>query len=226
MLQLTHASAVNGVAIFSPDGRKLGISIGNTWARLQLLFAPVDGSHLEPVLPDTSFCVMDWSRDGRYLIGDGSCAESLYCIQYIDLHANMKPIPVVKKPFVTERPVLSPNGKWVAYNSRETGRDEVYISAFPGPGRTLRISNSGGFMPEWRPDGTTLYYLRDPHTIMSARVTDASAFAFARPKVLFELGQEIVLFRVARGGDRFLLQTAAPSYSPLRLVVNWEKLMK
>lgn len=131
--------------------------------------------------------------------------------------------------------VFSPDGRWVAYLSRETGEWETYVAPFPGPGRSWQISNGGGFMPRWRADGKEILYLSGggPYygKLMAAEVTlgkdrvDVGAVRF-----LFDLpwvGPRI-MHDITPDAERILAlaQQPATASAPLTLIVNWPALLK
>ena len=147
-----------------------------------------------------------------------------------------KPIPLVQSEFIGNGQ-LSPDGKWLAYNSRDFGRLEVYIVAFaPGSGKPpagkWQISSPGGSQPRWRADTKELFYLAPDRKLMAVDVrATATSFDRGTPKALFEVPS---LMRVNEGnvfgyapspdGKRFLFTTAAGENGeapPLTVVVNW-----
>jgi hypothetical protein len=128
-------------------------------------------------------------------------------------------------------PVLSPNGKWIAYVSTESGRSNVYVQPFdagspPGPGK-WQISVGGGSQPAWRADGKELFYLSPNNVLMAVAVTSGATFTYDRSVPLFD-----TRLRTLRGprndyatrdGNRFLFRVPAQAgpASPLHVVVNW-----
>ncbi len=139
------------------------------------------------------------------------------------------------KPFVTgpadeTNPRISPDGKWLAYQSNETGPAEVYVRPIPGPGARIPVSVGGGTLPRWSPDGRTLYY-RSPTHFMAARLATAGPLDVVRRDALFPdiymkegEGQGWDIFP---NGKEFVFLKGAPS-SPAKImvVVNWQQLMK
>jgi len=82
-----------------------------------------------------------------------------------------KPYAFLSTPFNEQGGVFSPDGRWVAYQSNESGRDEIYVRPFPGPGGQWQVSTAGGSDPRWRPDGKELYYLAPDLKLMAAAVS-------------------------------------------------------
>jgi Tol biopolymer transport system component len=97
----------------------------------------------------------DWSPDGRYILYVSQSPATARDVWALPLEgADRKPFPVVQTPAEERNGRFSPNGKWVAYGSNETGHEEVFVKPFPGPGTALRASTGGGRLPYWRRDGT------------------------------------------------------------------------
>ncbi len=120
---------------------------------------------------------------------------------------------------------FSPNGRWIAYASDETGRSEVYIRAFQGSGETRRVSNGGGRTPRWRGDGKELFYLtldKEPG-IVAAGLDAASAELTGTQQTLFQSSAPVRDFDVAKDGQRFLLNSEVPAShrTLVNVVVNW-----
>jgi hypothetical protein len=141
-----------------------------------------------------------------------------------------KPYPFLSTAFAEQNGVFSPDGKWVAYQSNESGRDEVYVRPFPGPGGQWQVSTGGGSVPRWRADGKELYYLAPDFKLMAAAVAvQGASFAPGTPEALFQtraattgIGDSRQPYDVARDG-RFLIDTELESAStePIHLLQNW-----
>jgi eukaryotic-like serine/threonine-protein kinase len=173
----------------------------------------------------------DWSRDGRRIIIDvysgGSTKLDLW---WLPLDGDRKPAPYLQTPFNEAHGRLSPDGKWLAYASDETGRSEIYAQSFPTPGGKVLISTNGGDQPRWRGDGKELYYLTLDRKLMSVEVTAGATFESGTPKVLFQTRTPAVgllAFRnhyaVMPDGRKFLVVTVPEDMStgPLVMVLNW-----
>ena len=125
--------------------------------------------------------------------------------------------------------VFSPDGKWVAYTSRESGRSEVYLTNFPQPRSKWQVSVHGGSEPKWRSDGRELFYVAPQHKLMSVEVRQKSTFQAGVPRELFrmvipDLGPSFPSnYEVVDQGQRFLVNTLVPNApsSPISVVVNW-----
>jgi eukaryotic-like serine/threonine-protein kinase len=146
-------------------------------------------------------------------------------------------LPSRQTPCLERYPVFSPDGRWIAYATDESGRDEVYVQRYPGSGRQL-VSSAGGVAPVWAPDGRELFYsVARPNGLemMAVDVTIGSTFTAGRPHRLFE-GPfpprfPLRAYDVAPDGSRFLMVGLAkspptPPITQLVVVFNWHEELK
>jgi hypothetical protein len=164
-----------------------------------------------------------WSSDGRFLLYMTSPRGSTPDIWVLPLFGDRKPFPFIEEPFFELAGQFSPDGRWVAYNSNETGRSEVYVVPFPGPGGKTRISTAGGDNARWRRDGKEIFYL-ERNTLMAAAVTaNGSRFEVRTVQRLFEVPtvDGYWPYDVSPDGQRLLVNTMSELVSPLTVVVNW-----
>jgi Tol biopolymer transport system component len=138
----------------------------------------------------------------------------------------------VTGPFDQRGPVFSPDGRWIAYTSNETGRDEVYVQAYPGPGSKSQISTGGGSQPVWSRDGRELYY-RGERQLLAVSVQLSPTFSAGDRRRLFDDTYEIEHrddrnYDVSVDGKRFLmLKVERPASSAqLTVVLNWTEELK
>ncbi len=121
---------------------------------------------------------------------------------------------------------FSPDGRWIAYLSSETGRPEIYVAAFPGPGGRRQVSTAGGRQPKWRADGKELFYLDLGRQLMAVPVRTDGGFETGTPQPLFRTSSRrtnIPQYDVFPDGQRFLINTivAEKASTPATLVQNW-----
>ena len=123
---------------------------------------------------------------------------------------------------------FSSDGKWVAYVSNESGRDEVYVQSFPASGGKWQVSTNGGFTPRWRGDGKELFYIAPDRKIMSVEVkAGATIFEVSSPRGLFEAPVDAPAgtnrYDISPDGQRFLVNAPAEntSSSSMTVVLNW-----
>ena len=215
--------------VWSPDGRALAFSAeGEDKGRLAIFLKELGGAAEERVLPKTAprAFVEDWSRDGRFLLY-GAGAGGRDGLWAIPLSGERKPFPVVQSSFPKDEPHLSPDGRWLTFLSAESGRAEIYVQAFPGPGPRARVSTGGGGQPRWRGDGRELFYRALDGTLMSVAMNAGATIEPGAPRKLFStklpMDETLDEYAVTADGQRFLvlvpLGEAAPS--PITVVLNW-----
>jgi len=155
------------------------------------------------------------------------------------LIASAVPFFAQKHPFTFEdmmalkrvgAPEPSPNGKWVAYNSNETGKWEIYVTSFPEAHGKWQVSTSGGEQPRWRADGKELFYLSSDGRMMATNVKTVAGFSAGAPAPLFQAHPrqpvsylDIFAYDVTRDGQRFLINTETRSTEtvPVTVISNW-----
>ncbi len=175
----------NAAAIWTRDGTRIAFSSDREGV-FNLFWKPADGSiSAERLLtsPHPQFAT-SFSPDGNTLAFSALHPESNFDIWLLPMEER-KPLPFLNSPFNEAGAAFSPNGRWIAYVSDETGQDEVYIRAFPGPEGKWQISNGGGNEPVWDPNGRRLFY-RNRDWMMSVGIASEEPFNASRPRALFE----------------------------------------
>jgi Tol biopolymer transport system component len=138
------------------------------------------------------------------------------------------PHVLVQSPFPNVEPQLSPDGRWLAYASPETGRNEVYVQPYPATGARWQISSEGGRQPFWRADGRELFFVADNRRFYTVDVPrNAAPSGWGLPRFLFTMRANVFNTRnsyvASRDGQRFLVNTLAEnSGEPLHVVLNWK----
>jgi Tol biopolymer transport system component len=144
-------------------------------------------------------------------------------IWLLPLQGERKPTPWRRTRFSETRPRFSPDGRWIAYESYETGDPEIYVALTDGGGEQRRISPRGGRLPLWRPDGKEIYYVAAGNQVMAVPMTPGSQWEAGQPVLIFRVESEIENYDVTPDGSRFMLSTPLERVreSPIRVIVNW-----
>lgn len=223
--------------VWSPDGSRIGF---RSWklGGMTMWSMPADRSAPEERLLDSKGMqsVVSWSPDGNYIAYVDMFPETRSDVLVLPLKGERKPIPVAHTSFSEGSPKFSPDGKWLAYCSNESGRGEVYVQPFPGPGPKIQISTDGGSDPLFRRAGGELYY-RDGDKMMVVEVRTQPSFTAGRPRLLWQghyshgmssscglPGVTSFNYDVTQDGQRFLMvkdlhQDVASNR--IHVVVNW-----
>jgi hypothetical protein len=188
LTRLTFEPGEDETPVWSPDGRWIAFA-ATRGAERRVIRRPADGSGAEEALWTLSdhAHVTDWSPDGRSLLVDVYRTKTSTDIVRLDLGEKPAPRPFLETPFDESSGRISPDGRWIAYRSNESGRDEIYLQPFPDGGGKVLISNGGGVQPVWSRDGRALYYRSDVD-LMAARLGAAPAPAFQPPVAVFKDG--------------------------------------
>jgi Tol biopolymer transport system component len=173
----------------------------------------------------------NWTGDNRYIVYTGSDPKTKLDLWTLSV-ADRKPVPFLQTSFNEMHGQVSPDGRWLAYASDESGTWEVYVQTFPEPGAKRTISIGGGAEPQWRRDGRELYYLAPEGTLMAVAVSSThDVFDAGRAVPLFQarIPADILAFRnhyaPSHDGQRFLVD-AADDNEPINVVVNWTALLQ
>jgi hypothetical protein len=229
--RITFGPADNKLAVWSPDGARIAFS-ANRQSSYKLYIASESGADVtEPSIEsDADEYPTDWSRDGRYIaltFADWK-GQTKNGIWVLPLFGDRKPFPYLQSQFNKTDAVFSPDGRWLAYTSDESGSREVYLSPFPSGDGKSQVSRGGGDQAEWNRDGNMLYYVGPGGKMMEASVKENGAtVAVGEPRELFHQARGATSlgarsYSVTPDGNRFLVVTAPQRVaSPLTLVTNW-----
>jgi Tol biopolymer transport system component len=216
-----------GTPVWSPAGDRVFFATFPGLAT-QLL----RGGEPEKLL-DQMIWLMDISPDGHYALFLKNDRITGYDLWLLPLTSDKTPKPYLVTNQNTYDARFSPDGRWVAYVSDESGRDEVYVQSFPEPSRGTRISVNGGDGPEWRKDGKELYYIAPDRKLMSVAVNGAGPlFQVSAPQPLFQVNTLLDYSRQeyhpSPDGTRFLVNSRIEDTTPqvLNVLLNWKAQIK
>ena len=234
--RFTFHPAVESNPVWSPDGKRIAfVSMRDGGNRLYQKASDSEGNE-EPLdlhqsgLPKYPY---HWSPDGRFLLYSVVEKAGVRNLWVLPLSGDRKPAPYIESQFSKTHAQFSPDGARVAYASMESGRNEIYVRAFPGTapgsGGQFQVSTSGGSQPRWRRDGKELFYVDAERRLMSVEVTTAPRFEARAPKPLFQARLPGVSntyqhqYAVAPDGQRFLIVTSVEeaASTPLTVALNF-----
>jgi Tol biopolymer transport system component len=226
-VRLTSSDAPDVKPVWSPDGKRIVFSSKRD-ALFHIFSKTVDDTRTEQAvitLEGDKF-VEDWSRDGRYL----TAAIFRSGLWIIPLDSGHKPwLARADTRADTWQSEFSPDGRWLAYMSEESGAPEVYVEPFPATGSRWQVSTRGGAEPHWRGDAKELFYLSEEGTLMSTDVL-APNWQTASPTPLFRMPVPDLTghsdYAVAPDGELFVVNVflSDPVVPPIEVVVNWTSL--
>lgn len=213
-----------GEPVWTPDGKRL-VFWSTRDGGFNLYWKAADGSgKVEPLLvKEQDVLASSWTPDGKTLAFYCHGLDSLHDIWVFPLDG--EPSALIHDPFDKRLPKISPDGRWLAYVSNESGRDEIYVQPFPELGKRWLISNAGGNEPVWSKNGQELFY-RNGRRMMSVSIQTAPEFQPGTPQVLFEEEYEVDIYSdqsydVTPDGQRFVMIQSQEQDIQIHVVLNW-----
>jgi serine/threonine protein kinase len=228
--RLTSDASWDGTPLWSPDGTR--IVFGSSRGSYDIWIKPASGTGTEELLLGTPKLEwpIDWSKDGRFLIFSQSASKALDLWALPMTGNDRKPVVVSNTSFEERQGQFSPDGRWVAYQTNESGSNfEIVVQAFPEPRGKWQVSTGGGVQPRWRADGKELYFIAPDRKLMAVPVAvRGSAFEAGKPVPLFATrisdggGSGKPQYAVSRDG-RFLINQVVEesTATPITLILNW-----
>jgi len=233
LMRFTFDGAVDAGPVWSPDGTKIAF-LSARKGKSDLYVRPSNGATTEELLLETpnDKWTQDWSRDGRYLLYREQDPETGFDLKALTMTGGERTsIAVANTRFEERYGQFSPDGRWVAYATDESGRFEIVVQPFPEATGKWQVSTGGGSQPRWRADGKELYFIASDGTLMATSIiASGSRLEVGAPAVLFQArfqGGSTAnpakhQYAVSRDG-RFLINrpTEDATLSPITLILNW-----
>jgi len=219
------------VTIWNPDGKQV-MYTSNEKLFFSLYLKNADGSGSAQNIMDFGTPQQGpwaWSRDGKYVL-----VRKERELWYMTM-PNRQAHPLLQSQWLIRNAQFSPDGKFVAYASSETGNWEVYVSPFPAFGSKWQVSRSGGEEPRWRGDGKELFYLAPDSRLMAVDVKTSTGFESGSPIALFQShprqplsAMDFFSYDVTADGQKFLVNTKVDTSNsaPLSVMLNWSSEME
>jgi Tol biopolymer transport system component len=228
--RLTFDPALDAVPVWSPDGSRV-IFTSTRQNVFDLYLKNADGAQEEKLICHTEIDKYPnaWSHDGKYVLY--SQGPDLWYLTFSDFKSTL----FLKAPSTFKNAQFSPDGKWVAYASNESGRWEIYVTSFPEARGKWQVSSAGGEQPRWRGDGKELFYLSTDAKIMAVPIKPGTGFDPGAPVALFQANpreviatSEQAIYDVDQNGQRFLINTQIKSAEtqPISVILNWDAELK
>jgi len=235
LTRLTFQGNNNLVPFWTPDGKRIAFT-SNKEGQRNLFWELADGSGgLERLTTSEQLHIPgSWSPDGQLLAYSEVNPTTGFDIWVLGLR-DRKAQPFLQTQFNESTPQFSPDGRWLAYVSDESGRKEIYVQPYPGPGGKWQISTEGGVEPLWNRNGRELFY-RSENKMMSVEIATKPSFSAGTPKKLFEGAYQLLSgistpnYDVSPDGQRFLMlkpvEQSQAGPTQINVVLNWFEELK
>ncbi len=230
------SGGIGDTPVWSPDGRTIYYAYSPQGGHLQVYQRPVDGSRAQQLLiaTQTDSYPNDVSGDGKWFLYQEALPNAkLYStLRAFPLAGEAKPLLVIERIDFGSNAVLMPGGsEWLAYQSSESGRAEVYLTHFPNAGARYQVSPAGGAQPVWGKDGKRLYYLDAGQKLTMVDIhTSRDSVQVGAPRALFQTSVMTSLagpgYDLTRDGRFLVLNWAFETPAPMTLVMNWDAEVK
>jgi dipeptidyl aminopeptidase/acylaminoacyl peptidase len=225
--RLTFDRSMDFFPVWGPDSESL-VFTSTRNGRYQLFRTSRTTSGKEQLLHDDPSAAIvaatDWSRDGRFLAFTRSSPDTP-SIWILPMTGHAKPFKFRDTPAALGNAHFSPDGRWIAFSSDESGKQkEVYVAPFPGPGTVQQVSIGGGTQPAWRADGSELFFCAPDGSMMSAVVAKGPQLTIDEPRKLFQVPVNLTVghgneYGVSNDGQKFFVSVLDPTL-PITVTVN------
>jgi serine/threonine protein kinase len=234
MSRFTFTEGVTYSMVWAPDGGRIAFTFydakKHTWALYVKTSTGTAEQQLLTGVEGTNATVYDWSRDGKFLVYGAFVNRTKADLWLLPMEGDRKPVPYLRTPVNEIDAQFSPDGRWMAYSSDESGRYQVYVQGIPAGAAKWQVSENGGIQPRWSRDGKELFYISADNMLTSVRVRGASPLETGNPTTLFRiepLGPDRYAYEPSLDGKQFLVNIDAPgSIPPVNVVLDWRALLK
>lgn len=233
--RFTFDAGTEWLPLWSPDGKYVAYTMDRGTGKHDLYRRLANGAGEDELVfaSETNKVLTDWTSEGQILVFDESTNTGFDVsdLSYVAVSGDRKSVPYLKTPFSEQNGHVSPDGRWIAYQSDESGRIEVYVRPFPNaPGGKWQISSEGGADPRWRRDGKELFYFSGDRLLAVTVGDDAPGFTTVKTDPLFEVTRTAhrINYAVASDGQRFLINTVleTANNAGITVVLNWTQALK
>jgi dipeptidyl aminopeptidase/acylaminoacyl peptidase len=223
--------------VWSPDGAWVAFTlVGRSIPDFDLYQKPASGGKEVHLLHGgTNTWASDWSRDGKLIVYTQTGEKTRSDLWLLPLEGDRKPVLYLQTPFNEIQGQFSPDGRWMAYSSDESGQYQIYVQPIPANGAKWQISTAGGEQPRWRRDGKELFYVAADQKLMAVPVKIGTGFEPGSPQELFGLEPFQLIargfgYQPTADGKRFLVTApargGAVAAAGLTVVLNWQTGLK
>jgi serine/threonine protein kinase len=228
--RFTFSPANESRPVWSPDGSRIAF-VSSREGFGDIYEKPSSGAGQERVIfrSNQDKFLTDWSLDGRFLVFHTPGPKTGWDVWVVPMTGERKAVTFAQTEFSEVQGQLSPDGRWMAYASDESGTMEVYVQPFPASGGKWQVSTGGGSQPRWRRDGKELFYISADKRLMAVEVKTEGTFEAGVPKALFSTrflpaaAPYQHSYAVASDGQRFLVTRLVEEEPaiPITVVMNW-----
>jgi eukaryotic-like serine/threonine-protein kinase len=225
--RFTFSASFDHHAVWSPDQSKI-IYDSQRRGRANLYVKALSGTGSEELLleSDDEKTPDGFSPDGRFLVYQSFNSKTKLDLWLLPFLGDRKPIPIIRTENNELGGQISPDNKWLAYTSDESGRSEIYVTTFPTVSGKRQISTTGGTQPKWRGDGKELFYLSADRILTSVEIKEGERFEEGEAKPLFATQARYtgnIAYDISADGKSFLINTMISNEKspPLTVVLGW-----